>query len=238
MKGALYLLNYSAFGKYAVAEPSQLSHFIKALFGCQFNEKPSIQNVVQAITENSLSNFVEPCHTVYHTESDALVRAAEDLFLTVPERLRDRSVIARNMEMCRRREARALEYYNEAMNSLIEIGNAKSTHWRYNIAALRLFRALVRKDTENYGPQMEYLLSKTIDNHPTMRYYSQRAVMKMLRYLKIRSSTTRPEDISLQVNQSPFRRKVPVIQPSRDFTKEYIASFAQPLDWQLAQKKP
>jgi proteasome activator subunit 4 len=238
MKGALYVLNYSAFGKYAVTEPSQLPHFIKYMFGCQSNEKPSIQNVVATIAENSLSNLVEPCHTVYQTNSEPLRIAAEELYLTVPEKLRDRQVIQRNAKNCRNREEIVRNYYREAMDALVEIGNAKSTHWRYNIVALRLLRVLVRRDTENSGPQMEYLLSKAIDDHPSMRYYAQRGVMKMLRYLKVRSSSEKPEDLSLQVNRSPLRRHVPVQQPSRDTTKEYLATFARPIDWQAAQQQP
>jgi proteasome activator subunit 4 len=69
MKGALWTINYSAFGKYALSGSSRLVHAfarvqtfsteptlslttVKHLFGCQHNEKPSLQNCVSVVFEN------------------------------------------------------------------------------------------------------------------------------------------------------------------------------------------
>ncbi|CCA68831.1 hypothetical protein PIIN_02692 [Serendipita indica DSM 11827] len=238
MKGALYLLNYPAFGKYAVTEPSQLPLFIKYFFGCQHNEKPSIQSVLSSIADNALSNFVERCQTVFKTDSKALLEAAEELFATVPEALRDREVIQRNIENCRKREKKFQEHLNESMTALLSIGNSSSTHWRYSIVALRMIRVLVRKDVTNNDAQLEYLVAKITDNHPSMRYYSQRAIMKMLRYIKVRSSATKPEDISLQINRNPLHRLVAINQPTLGTTEEYLHAFSKPLDWKHAVEKP
>lgn len=238
MKGALYLLNYPAFGKYAMTEPSQLPSFIKYLFGCQHNEKQSVQNVVSAIAENGLGNFVEPCFSVYKTQADALIGAARDLERTLPKSLHDQDIVTRNDASCRRREENFRKYHQEAREALLVIGMSKDTHWRYNIVALRMMRALVQRDLENNGKQAEYFLSKVIADHPSLRYYSQRAVMKMLRYIKVRTTTSLPEEISMQINRNPLRRRIEVKQPSHETTKEYLSEFAVPIDWSVAQQEP
>ncbi|PVF98837.1 hypothetical protein CPB86DRAFT_757643 [Serendipita vermifera] len=238
MKGALYLLNYPSFGKYAATEPEQLPLFVKHLFGCQHNEKPSIQNVASSIAENALSNFVEQSQSVYNLDCEPLHHAAQELFKILPEGLQDREVIRRNADICKARLEVTRNYLEETEKALLAIGTSDKTHWRYSIVALRMLRALVRREIPNSSSQMQYFLSKTTDNHPSIRYYSQRAVMKMLRYIKVRSHSKEPQDLILQSNNNSLRRSVPVQQPSHNTTREYLQAFAKPIDWNLAQEKP
>ncbi|KAG8866672.1 hypothetical protein FRC20_007837 [Serendipita sp. 405] len=253
LKGALYLLHYSNFGKYAVTgittcihcfqliqapDLRQFSLFIKHVFACQHNEKPSIQNIISAIFDSALNNFIERCHSIYRTHSQPLIDAAEEILNTVPEPLRDRDFIKRNFEHCRNRENTFLQSLQQASEALLAIGNSTSTHWRYHIVALRIIRTLIQKDVTNTTAEMKYLIPKVTDDHPSIRYYSQRAIMKMTRYIKIRTFTQREEDISLQINRSPLRRMVPIHQPSEHTTDKYLADFMQPLDWVLAQDQP
>jgi len=51
MKGALWSLNLPAFGKYAAAEPTLCTELFQNLLRCQHNEKPSIQDAVQVVSE-------------------------------------------------------------------------------------------------------------------------------------------------------------------------------------------
>lgn len=110
---------------------------------------------------------------MYHTRSDALIRAAEELERIVPNSLRDRDVILRNTANCKDREVIFRKYYQEATAALLEIGTSTKTHWRYDIVALRIVRALIQRDLPNDGRQVEYLLSKTTDDHPSLRYVRQ-----------------------------------------------------------------
>jgi len=119
---------------------------------------------------SGLSNFVEPCFTVYSTQVDALVNAAQDLKRTVPESLLDQDVIARNTANCRNREEKFRKYHAEAREALLVIGTSKTTHWRYSIVALRMMRTLIQRDLQNSSPQVEYLLSMTTADHPSLRY--------------------------------------------------------------------
>ncbi|KAL1737904.1 hypothetical protein HDZ31DRAFT_51710, partial [Schizophyllum fasciatum] len=65
MKGALWTLNMSAFGKYAVGESTLCADFWRAMFRSQWNEKPSIQEAVSVVADNAFNSFVEPCYLVY-----------------------------------------------------------------------------------------------------------------------------------------------------------------------------
>jgi proteasome activator subunit 4 len=105
---------------------------------------------------------------VYHTHSDALIGAAEELRRVV--RLRDQDVVLRNTENCKNREVIFRKCYQEAADALLAIGTSPKTHWRYDIVALRIVRALVQRDLPNGGAQVEYLLSKTTNDHPSLRY--------------------------------------------------------------------
>ena len=51
---------------------------------------------------------------------------------------------------------------------VLEIAQAKSTHWRYAIFATRCLRTLVRKDAPISAPHMKYFLEKCYDNHPSL----------------------------------------------------------------------
>ena len=51
---------------------------------------------------------------------------------------------------------------------VLEIAQAKSTHWRYAIFATRCLRTLVRKDAPISAPHMRYFLEKSYDNHPSL----------------------------------------------------------------------
>jgi len=99
-----------------------------------------------------------------------LSRAAEELQRTVPENLRDQDVILRNTANCKERELNFRKCYKEAANALLGIGTSTKTHWRYDIVALRMVRALIQRDLPNGSPEVEYLLSKTTNDHPSLRY--------------------------------------------------------------------
>jgi proteasome activator subunit 4 len=99
-----------------------------------------------------------------------LSRAAEDLQRTVPEKLRDQDVILRNTANCKERVLNFRKSYQEAANALLAIGMSTKTHWRYDIVALRMVRALIQRDFPNGSPEVEYLLSKATSDHPSLRY--------------------------------------------------------------------
>lgn len=53
---------------------------------------------------------------------------------------------------------------------LLRIAENPQTHWKYSITAIRLLRTLVRRDCPLHASHIEYLLTQTHADHPSMRY--------------------------------------------------------------------
>ncbi|KAK2462050.1 hypothetical protein APHAL10511_006513 [Amanita phalloides] len=233
MKGALWTLNSSWFGKYAASEPSLAPEFLKKLFGCQHNEKPSIQNALSVVSENGLAAFVEPCYLIYdiptRSTDRALMQLRETIYLEPKEAVGVQSVTLK----CSENRVRRVQLYNECMKNLTEeiivIGNSSRTHWRYGIFAIRCLRTLIRRDTSLSPQLLEFFLEKARDNHPSMRYYAQRAIMKSLRYLKLRTLCITPANLAMGSYHNPLKREVP-FELTDDFRTEMLHCFKQPLD--------
>ncbi|KAI0257360.1 hypothetical protein BJV78DRAFT_1277900 [Lactifluus subvellereus] len=119
---------------------------------------------------------------------------------------------------------------DEQSSLVLEIAQAKSTHWRYAIFATRCLRTLVRKDSPISASHMKYFLEKCYDNHPSLRYYSQRAVMKAIRYIKLRTYAHGPIDLIFELNNNPLKQSMAIGEPSHDFTREFLAQFQVPVD--------
>jgi proteasome activator subunit 4 len=138
---------------------------------------------------SALSNFVEQSQSVYDLEIEPLHRAAEELFKILPENIQDRDMIQRNSRVCKERLEATRNYLDEAHKALLAIGTSDKTHWRYSIVALRMLRALVRREVPNTSPQMEYFLSKTTDNHPSIRYVgTMNSLLEICLYIFINST--------------------------------------------------
>lgn len=83
--------------------------------------------------------------------------------------------------------------------------------------------------------QLSFHYDKTNDR---IVQYAQRAVMKSLRYIKLRTFSTSPLDLAMERNHNPLRRTVSVTKPSHDFTARYLQSFKQPLGHEPASGEP
>ena len=77
----------------------------------------------------------------------------------------------------------------------------------------------------NVGPQTHALFK-----------YSQRAMMKTARFIKLRTFSRGPEDLALEMNRNPLKRTVHVLQPTHTFTSQFLDQFKSPLDIDKARK--
>lgn len=68
--------------------------------------------------------------------------------------------------------------------------------------------------------------------------YAQRAIMKISRYIKLRTLSEGPVDLVLEQNHNPLRRAVEIQQPNRDFTSRWLSEYRSPLDIARAQREP
>lgn len=238
MKGALYTLNLSNFCKFAMGEPTLVYDLTKYTFGCQWNEKPSIQNCVSSIADQCVSGFVEPSFVVYKVQYPPTEENIARLRDLLPSNMADSALVKRCAVNRSKRHAMQESAMVDVRDLLLRIAEDPRTHWKYSITAIRLLRTLIRRDSPLHASHVEYLLTQTHADHPSMRYYAQRAVMKASRYIKLRTSTGSPEDIAFYRNHNPLRRTFLTPQPSHEYTAEYLESFKGPLDRAVAREEP
>ncbi|KAI0651592.1 hypothetical protein C8Q79DRAFT_934115 [Trametes meyenii] len=238
MKGALWTLNLSVFAKYASGEPTLAAEFMKKLFGCQHNEKASIQDCVGSLAETCLGNIGEPSHVVYDVENGELTAASQALRALVLSQVEDDEITPKCRQQRMKRILTSDEALSHTVDTLLEIANDPDTHWRYAIVAVRCLRSLIRRDVPLKSTHVRYLLSKAYDSNASMRYYSQRAVMKISRFIKLRSLARSPVDIALEQNHNPLRRKVPVKEFTREHSERALEDYRKPLVLERASQEP
>lgn len=68
--------------------------------------------------------------------------------------------------------------------------------------------------------------------------YSQRAIMKITRFIKLRSFSHGPVDLALEHVHNPLKRHNQVPHPTHEFTAEWLGQFKVPLDLDTARKEP
>ncbi|KAJ7225820.1 hypothetical protein GGX14DRAFT_422501 [Mycena pura] len=233
MKGALWTLNLMPFGKYAASEPFLAPKLVQKLFGCQHNEKPSIQDAVSTVAENCLNSFPEASFLVYDVMTPEL-----DAILTSLNFGDDEKRIIRKCKENREMRIRLMNAsFDELTSTVLAIGNSSKTHWKYEITAIKCLRAIIRRDAPLTAEQIRYFMDKTHDSNPSMRYYAQRAVMKSLRNLKLRSFCHGPKDLILGRNPNPLKRKVP-IEPSHELTRKILNTYVVPLEISSVNQDP
>ncbi|KAF8898398.1 hypothetical protein BD779DRAFT_1607219 [Infundibulicybe gibba] len=201
MKGALWTLNSPPFGKFAISEPTLAPELIRKIFGCQQNEKPSIQDCVSVVSENCLNNFVEPYLLVENVTTPELNGAISRLQATLRISAQDHQITQR----CHVKRVERIELMNSAIQEatalLLEIGNSPKTHWKYEIFAIRCLRTL----------------------------YAQRSVMKVTRNIKLRTFCHDPTDLALSRNHNPLQKNMPV-KPLHEVTTKFLCNFKVPVD--------
>jgi proteasome activator subunit 4 len=170
MKGALWTLNISSFGRFSISEPTLVPEIIQQLFGCHHNEKPSIQNCVSAVTDTCLASFSEPCYLIYDIKNTALDEALLALKSCLSFNKSEDCITLRAREKRIERVRLMNEEYNRTTQAVLEIANDATTHWRYAIVAVRVLRTLLRRDTPTSPSHLRLFLEKVCDSNPTMRY--------------------------------------------------------------------
>ncbi|KAJ3973169.1 hypothetical protein EV361DRAFT_980091 [Lentinula raphanica] len=224
-KGALWTLNLSSFGKYAISEPTLATELLTKLLGCQDNEKTSIQNCVSTVFDTCLGSFIEPNNLVYDTPTPALEEVLKSLKARLEMGTEDECVT----DKCRTNRIRRTQIQDEASEHttqmVLNIAKSSKTHWRYAIVAMRCLRTLVRRDKPLTSAQMTYFLESVHDSQPTIRYYAQRAILKSTRTIKLRTFCTSPSDLYEGRNQNPLKKSVIVDDPTHALTQKFLKDY-------------
>ncbi|KAK7694363.1 hypothetical protein QCA50_001549 [Cerrena zonata] len=194
-----------------------------------------IAGVNRSIGITSLS---EPSYALYDITSPLLDEACRNLKACLSDVVDDPSIVAAT----RKQRIQRVELWNEGVkrttDMIVKIGQTSSTHWKYSIIAVRCLRTLLRRDSPPSREHVQLFLDKMHDSNSTMRYYALRAIMKVSRFIKIRSLSHTPENMIMEQNDNPLRQQVPVTDPSEGFTQKFMEDYRIPLDLQKARAQP
>ena len=72
----------------------------------------------------------------------------------------------------------------------------------------------------------------------TVVKYSQRAMMKTARFIKLRTFSRGPEDLAFENNRNPLKRNMLISQPTHSFTSSFLEQYKVPLDVDKARSSP
>ncbi|KAG8874746.1 hypothetical protein FRB97_005668 [Tulasnella sp. 331] len=243
MKGALYTLNMQVFSKFIMSGPGKeatlLPDCVRRLFECQWNEKPSIQNCASSLAERCLTGFVEPYFLSASVTYPSLQHSVDTLQGLLPPRSSADHALQKRCDVNRRQRHEIQDTaIKDTTQILLDIAESSATHWRYSIVAIRMLRTLVRRDLPAQKAQFVYFLSQVNADHPSLRYYAQRSIMKASRYIKLRTFANRPVDLALLRNRDPLRRAVTVQDRTLAHTTAYLESFRSPIDRKIGRHTP
>lgn len=131
-----------------------------------------------------INSFVEPNFLVYEVHYPCIDRALANFRANLPFSAEEELLVHRcrekrisRIQLCEEQvqetvgvhaSLRRLALIKRQTSLVLEIAQAKSTHWRYAIFAARCLRTLVRKDAPISAPHMSYFLEKCYDNHPSL----------------------------------------------------------------------
>ena len=62
-------------------------------------------------------------------------------------------------------------------------------------------------------------------------------MMKISRFVKLRTYGEGPEDLAMENTHNPLKRKVQVLHPTHSFTARFLDQFKEPLDLDKARKE-
>ncbi len=224
MKGALFLLAGKSVTSTAVRDWRFIVQYIETLLLAQHEAKPSVQALIASALEGAMDLIREPL-TLEFKSSDTLKKAAVSLqsaLTNASTSSSDQDDLKAGMNKTRTRLQNA---YEDLMAKLLSIAQKPTTHWRYQVAAAKLIKLLLRRDVPASAAITEYFVKGMIDPHPQLRSGSQQALTRILYFVKLRSLCHTQEALWLQETANPLSRMTAPGSSTPNFTEQYLANF-------------
>ncbi|KZW02117.1 ARM repeat-containing protein [Exidia glandulosa HHB12029] len=189
MKGALYVLSNKPIAAFALYHRQFSVRYMTALLECQHQEKPSIQKLVASVINEALPHFTEEALQTQNMRAPLPAVAAElaNLQKVLPKSVPDSALLQEATSKMVLSADGQDAAYNTMIKAVIEIAQRPTTHWRYSQAATRILGSMVRRDIAPSAELAKLFIAGTCDDHPTMRWHSQRGVVRVLHTIKMRS---------------------------------------------------
>lgn len=220
-KGALYILANKGISAYALSDTTY-PEFLMALLQCQNEEKPSIQKLVNDLSSECLSHLQE--ETVNTSAYTGQIDSLEPTLSNLAEQFAifDEALLAEAQAKNASRIDKRQKLNQQAVESVLSIANNPGTHWRYVLIALRFLNHLCRRDAVPSPALLKFFISQTLSPQPSIRKVAQRAVIKSLAFVKLRTYTSSLAELWLEEVKNPLMRKIPSRESRifQDFTED------------------
>ncbi|KAL0950801.1 hypothetical protein HGRIS_007566 [Hohenbuehelia grisea] len=226
MKGALYVLGNKGTMAYALADQLAHGRYLLSLLECQHEEKPSVQKLVNKTAQDVLEHLTEEAvhteaFTVEHLRLDDAIRDLEAEFS--PEFMEE-TFLAEAKRVTQTYRSSRGSAYQQTLSSILSIASRPQTHWRYVQMALRYIHGLLSRDVPASAELATFLLKHTVNPQPTIRAIAQKAIIKLLVMIKIRTYSSSPEELWLDEWKSPLRIDLSITDPSA-----FLAKLQEPI---------
>ncbi|KAF8807254.1 hypothetical protein BYT27DRAFT_7189352 [Phlegmacium glaucopus] len=226
MKGALYVLWNKGIAAYALGDQLFHKEYLMSLLECQHEEKPSVQKLITNLAQDCVVHLNEEAtHTdCYALDTPRVDQASFDLESEFSSSFVDRKLLEKAVEKSITRVVRRDTVYNDTVSSILEVALRPTTHWRYVQMAGRFLHHLLRRDVVPPHDVAKFFLDHTISPQPSIRAIVQRALIKLLSFVKIRTFARSREELWLDEWKNPLARDVEIGDPTR-----FLESLQRPL---------
>ncbi|KAG6828604.1 hypothetical protein H0H92_007299 [Tricholoma furcatifolium] len=221
MKGALYVLWNKGTAAYAISDLGSHQQYLLSLLDCQHEEKPSIQKLVNNLASDCINYLTEEAvHTdAYSIATPGVEAALDDLATEFSQNFIDRQLVKKVLSKTPIRIARRNEVYERT--------------WRYVQMSARFLSALLRRDAVTPPEVSKFFMEQTLSPQPTIRHTAQKAVVKILAFVKYRSYSTSPEALWLDEWTNPLTQEVEITDP-----ESFMLGFDESLEGLYVDKIP
>ncbi|KAF5377581.1 hypothetical protein D9615_005140 [Tricholomella constricta] len=226
MKGALYVLWNKGIAAYALGDLGFHGRYLLSLLNCQHEEKPSIQKLVNTLAQDCLGHLTEEA---IHTDAYMLVTpgaeaALDDLLSEFTPKLVNPGLLKEALEKSSLRISKRNAVHDDTVSSVLEAAVRPTTHWRYVQMASRFLACLLRRDVPTAPEVARFFMEQSLSPQPTIRFTAQKALVKMLAFVKLRTYSKSREELWLEEWSNPLKEELEVKDP-----ETFMQRFNQPV---------
>lgn len=236
MKGALFILMNKPWINYYIIQFKQFKDVILSLLGAQFEEKPSIQTLIQNLSREIISRMPEIASLTSRLNSNYVNDITNEIESTLNEKViksHDENLLKGVENYSQNRITTRDELYNEFVPLLLDIAESDKTHWRYQLLAQRVLKNLIRRDRPTFERVTRYFLKQTLSDHPKIRSHAYGSIMKILHFIKLRTFGKGPnlsELLLLRKTKNPLQKTIKLDEIKGFSTDNYLETFRKPIN--------
>ncbi|KAG8858716.1 hypothetical protein FRB96_004853 [Tulasnella sp. 330] len=205
-KGALYVLSDKGIATFCLSLCPE--EYISAILRCQSQEKPSIQNLVAKMVQDTMlseESLATTSFLITHSalqESIVSTRSIYSLTKITTNILQEATAKLDRVAERRKRQ------FDGTMTALQTLATDEKTHWRYQQYAIRYAQSCLCRDVEPSASLSSLFINNVVSDHPSVRTYAQRQV-----YADPDPPPADRRELWLNPSRNPLRKEIALRDP-------------------------